>query len=341
MRIALFAAALIAFAPANAADKATADKAVADFIAAPGFESFPVDTIDGEGSAYLARFDGGEGESALRSDAMVGPIEKALLLVESFEANQPDRVRYAVSYGQVIEADGQGTVNFIDLIEVRRYNLGPQIHKATQEDYGPENTAPVEDFGVGEDVAWRFAFAPVMGNLALPLSMSRKTIGTGADQLKVDPADLCPSGAPCRQLEPGVYGFDLAEGGNAKATPFKDGPAPGIGKPTYSAMVGEGDMAHVSSALLARWLSAAIGLTEGADAPGQWRMPEMREGAGFDLGKPFVVFQLDQNLGQDIYTIGIGGVTDTMDDAIAQLWAKAAIFGDNAPDQIGVQTVKR
>lgn len=331
----LAAAALIAaFAatPAFALTKQEADKAVAAFIAADGFTAVAEDAHLQPGAAYLNRFSPKPGD-ALLPDAEVGPIEKALLIVETMEATQPGRVRYAVSYGQVLEGDGQGRMDFISLVEVRRYNMGPLIHQQTQEEYGPENTAPVEEFGVGPDIAWRFAFSPVMGNLALPLSISRKVIGEGAEQLKDDPAQVCPAG-PCRGLG-GAYGF-AAEG---KAEPPKPAPTPEIGTPRYGALVGDLESDSVSTAHVARVLSAVLGLTDPAQ-PGVWRTPEAPEGGGVETGAPFIVFQFDQNLGNDDGTSALAGITRLADDDVAQLWAMGSFFGTMPPGELQTQIVR-
>ena len=334
-----FAAILALTSAAEAASKAEADRAVADFIAAQGFVAVPEDQLGLDTAAYAKRFPA-PGASALLPDSEVGPIEKALLAVETLEKTQPERVRYAVSYGQVMEGDGQGSINFISLVEVRRYNLGPLIHKSAQEEYGPENTGDLTEFGVGPDVAWRFAFAPVMGNQAIPLSISRRVIADGADQMKVDASEQCPTG-PCREVDPGVYGFDLKEAGNKTAEVFKDVAAPNIGKPAYSQLVGEGDDSFVSVAYMGRMTSALLDLTEKTDQPGTWRTPETPEYDGTQLGRPFLMFQFDQNLGQDIFTLALGGQIYTSDDSIAQTWAKTIVHRDLPPDPVQIQIVRR
>lgn len=334
-----FAALLALSASAQAASKSEADKAVADFMAAKGFEAVAEDQLGFDSPAYAKRFPA-PGASALLPDSEVGPIEKALLAVETLEKTQPERVRYAVSYGQVMEGDGEGKISFISLVEVRRYNLGPLIHKATQDDYGPENTADVSEFGVGPDVAWRFAFAPVMGNQAIPLSISRRVIADGADQMKVDASEQCPTG-PCREVDPGVYGFDLREAGNKKAEAFKDVAAPDIGKPAFSQLVGEGEAAFVSVAYMGRMTSTLLNLTEKTDQPGTWRLPETPEYDGTQLGRAFLQFQFDQNLGQDIFTLALGGQIYTSDDSIAQTWAKTIVHRDLPPDPVQIQIVRR
>ena len=56
--------------------------AIEAFVAAPGYAAFDVDTIHDAGSPYEKNFPT-SGAAATHADAMVGPIEKALLLVNS------------------------------------------------------------------------------------------------------------------------------------------------------------------------------------------------------------------------------------------------------------------
>ncbi|BCW91114.1 hypothetical protein sos41_42930 [Alphaproteobacteria bacterium SO-S41] len=232
------------------------------------------------------------------------------------ENDTAGRVRYAVSYGQVTE-DADGKSDIISLVEVRRYNLGPLIHKATEDDYGKENTAEIAEFGVGPDVAWRFAFSSVMGNLALPLSISRKVIGDGVDQMTVDPNDLCPTG-PCRGPQ-STYDFDVKTV-NPKAEAATPSVVPDIGTPRYSATVDGSADGVASAALVVRTLSAMLKLTEPKDMAGVWHTPVV---TGVEPGTPFVTFQIDQELGNGGGTAALGAVTHTGDPKIAELWAFA------------------
>lgn len=339
MRFIAAAAAISLLLPsAWAASKADVDKAVAAFVASPSFTMLPEGLVDDPMSKYQARF-AGQPVEALRPDAAVGPVEKALLIVETMEATQPERVRYVVSYGQVSETEGDDLVDTISLVEVRRYNLGPLLHRTALAEYGPENTGDPSQFGLGPDVAWRFAFSPVMGNLALPLSMSRRVIAEGADQLKVDVAETCPAG-PCRQIA-GVDAFDLAAAGIQTARPYEPIPVPDIGTPPYTRVVGSSDAPHVSAAVMGRWLSAMLNLTETTDRPGTWATPAAPTSPEIAAGGPFIFFQLDQNLGQDLATSGLASLIGAPGSEAAQTWVRTTAFGDIPPAAAQVQIIER
>lgn len=310
-------AALALLAPASALSVEEANKAIEAFVAAPGYAAFDVDTIHDAGSPYEKNFPT-SGAAATHADAMVGPIEKALLLVNSYEETSPERVRYAISYSHVIE-EADGGSNIVMLVEVRRYNLGPLIRKQTAEEYGPENTAGPEDFGVGPDVAWRFAFSTVMGNSALALSGSRRVIADGEAQLKEDDAaEACISG-PCRSLASGA--MDYAPKG---AKPAEAIDMPGMTVP-YTITYGKDDMTGLNAPFVARNLQALLGIGEGGD----WATPETPESAA--PAERFLVMQIDQNLGQDIFSQGVAGLTHVNDDAIRELWVHATFWNGQSP----------
>ncbi len=312
-----------------------ADKAVKVFVELDGFKPIAEDAHMAANSPYLKRFTVKEGD-ALNPDAAVGPIEKALLIVDTMETTHPDRVRYAVSYGQIMAGDGMGSASFISLVEVRRYNMGPMIHKETEEEYGKDNAAPAQDFGVGPDVAWRFAFTTVMGNLAMPLAISRKVIAEGDAQLKVDESDLCPAG-PCRAAHLVLYDLEKAHKG-------KIGPAKLVvrmqpGKPAYTPVTGSGDDLTASSAWVARVMSVVLGLTEGDEMAGVWRTPEQPEGKGMDQGAPFITMQIDQNLGNDLGSSALIGITNLLDDETSERWATGFFYGSQSPMELQTRDV--
>jgi hypothetical protein len=123
----------------------------------------------------------------------VGPLEKAMLIADM--AIEGIRTRSALSYGEIVEADGAP----YSFIEVRHYNLAAVIHAETADAYGIENTAPLEEFGLGEHMAWRFVFMPEMNNAAILLEASSRVI-SDKEASKAD----C-TGRPC--LDP-YAGFD-------------------------------------------------------------------------------------------------------------------------------------
>lgn len=320
MRLFATACAVVALlAPALALSTEEANKVVEGFVAAPGYTAFDVEAIHNPDSPYEKNFPK-SGEMATHADAMIGPIEKALLLVNAYETQSPDRVRYAISYSQVVE-EADGNADTIMLVEVRRYNLGPIIRKYAQDEYGPENTGGPEDFGVGPDVAWRFAFGTVMGNSALALSGSRRVIAEGDAQLNEDDAsEMCIAG-PCRSI--GARALEYAPKG---ARPPEAIEAGEITAP-YTITFGKTDMTGLNAPFVARNLQTMLGLGQNGD----WVTPETPEAGA--PGEPFIVMQIDQNQGQEIVSEGLAGMTRLNDDSIREIWVRAGFWNGQPPSE--------
>ncbi len=321
-------AALALLAPANALSTDEANRKVAAFVGASGYEAFDVDAIHDAGSPYEKMFPQ-SGQTATFADAMTGPVEKALLLVDAYETQKPDRMRYQVGYSQIVE-DADGEQQVIMLVEVRRYNLGPLIRKSAIEEYGAENTAGPEAFGVGPDVAWRFAFSTVQGNMALALSASRHVIADGAAQLnETDAGEACLSG-PCRALaDRAIDHAPPREATDAAPIDAKTLIAP------YTITFGSGDMIGENAAFIARNLQTFVGLEEGGD----WKTPETPE-AG-EAGEPFLLMQIDQNLGQDIFSEGTAAYLRLNDDAVKDIYVNALFWNGQPPSEPVKRTVNR
>lgn len=328
LRTLLASAAMLALTlSADALSTSEANEAVRAFVAAPGFAPFDVETIHDANSPYEKKFPQ-SGQAATHADADIGPIEKALLLVDAYETTSPDRVRYAISYGQIVE-DHDGTSDTMMLVEVRRYNLGPIIRRYAQDEYGPENTGGPEDFGIDPDVAWRFAFGSVMGNTSLALSGSRRQIADGEAQLnEEDPAEAC-IGGPCRSVV--LRSIEYAPKGASAPASIEAGEltAP------YTTTFGKPDMIGQSAPFVARQLQALLGVGEA----GAWATPETPE-AG-KPGEPLMVMQIDQNLGQEIVSEGLAGLLRLNDDANAEIWVRASFWNGQPPAEPQRLTVKR
>lgn len=320
-------AALALMASANALSTDEANKAIEGFIAAEGFTAFDVEAIHDPASPYEAMFPK-SGEQALHADSGISPVEKALLLVDAYEKQKPDRMRYQVSYGHVVE-DADGEQQVVYLVEVRRYNLGPLIHKETQKEYGPENTADAEAFGIGPDVAWRFAFATVQGNMALALSGSRAVIAEGAAQLdETAESASCLSG-PCRSIAARAVEFVPAGAGAAEPL------TPDVVQTPHLASASGGDLPMSHAAYVSRSLQSLLGLVPS----GEWTPPETPEAGA--PGEPFLVIQVDQNLGQEIVSEGAAGYTRLNDDSLSAIYVSALYWSSDAPSEAQRRTVKR
>jgi hypothetical protein len=184
-RIAVAATLLLATAPLAVAQ--SLDDQIHDFIHAPGFAAEDISRLDERLINQWLDLTGAT------PGGSVGPLEKAMLIADM--AIEGIRTRSALSYGEIVEADGTP----YSFIEVRHYNLAAVIHAETADAYGIENTAPVEDFGRGEHMQWRFVFMPEMNNAAILLEASSRII-SDKQAAKSD----C-TGRPC--LDP-YAGFD-------------------------------------------------------------------------------------------------------------------------------------
>ena len=142
----------------------TIDDQVQAFIDAPGFDA--VDTVPLEIDLSEQWLD----TDKVSPGGTVGPIEKALLIAT--RAIPSTRTRTQLSYGELIAEDGTP----VSLIEVIHYNLGPTIHDLTVDEFGADDTADAADFGLGDHMAWRFAFQPLMNNSAVLLNASVRTV---------------------------------------------------------------------------------------------------------------------------------------------------------------------
>ncbi len=111
--------------------------------------------------------------SSISPGGMVGPIEKAMLIADN--ATDATRTRTMISYGEIIEQEDGAPLPY-SFIELRHYNLGQIIRADTIEAYGEDDVADKAAFGIGEHMAWRFVFRPMMGNAALLMDASSRII---------------------------------------------------------------------------------------------------------------------------------------------------------------------
>lgn len=142
------------------------DDAITGFINAKGFSAQNALDLEAALSGHFI-------DDSITPGGAVGPIEKAIMIAD--DAIPSVRTRSFISYGEILDDEDGASVPY-SFIEVRHYNLGPAIRADVAEAYGEENTAPVEDFGVGEHMAWRFVFRPIMGHTATLLEASSRVI---------------------------------------------------------------------------------------------------------------------------------------------------------------------
>ncbi|SMQ70301.1 hypothetical protein SAMN06295905_1875 [Devosia lucknowensis] len=251
------------------------------FTEADGFERLDLDLIE---KVLLDQFfDVGE----IAPGGSIGPIEKALIVAT---AEIPSvRTRTALSYGEIVTEE-DGAVSFI---EVRHYNLGPAIRADLIEAYGEGDVADEEAFGMGDHMAWRFVFQPLMGNSAALIDVSNKVIP------EKSAAKHDCDGRPCLD-----YGPSLDE--MADWEPMTD-----IALPDWEPLYPQSEGGLATPAFAVSQL-AVVGFwanAEGGDY--QWTGSEPSE-AEADAA-PFRFISIDRNLGNE--------------DAIDTVWREVAPIG--------------
>lgn len=272
------------------------DAAMHDFLGAPGFQSEDVSALDESLADHW--LDG----TAMTPGGGVGPIEKALLIAA--EAIPSIRTRTAISYGERIGEDGSPT----SFITLRHYNLGPVIRAETADAYGEENTADIEEFGLGDHMEWRMVFQPVMGHAAMLFDASRRVIPQ--DEAEQDDC----FGRLC--LDP-YAGFDeMAEWDETSNTL----PAwPDI-YPVQSDDVSTPANAVAELAVLGYWASAESGSY-------QWTGGEHPE--AIRDATPYRFISIDRHLGQEASIDTVWRETALNDDSLfAVLYRRAEVAGE-------------
>lgn len=261
------------------------DDHIHDFVYAPGFEAADIPALE------VRLIDQWHDLTVMTPGGSVGPIEKAMLIAD--KAIEGIRTRTDIQYGEMIAEDGT-PVSFIDL---RHYNLAAVLHAETEAAYGAENTAPVEEFGLGDHMAWRFVFQPVMNNAAVLLEASSRVI-SDKEASKAE----C-TGRPC--LDP-YAGFGT--------TPWEEVDAQ---VPTWPELYTiESDEtstpAHVIAelAVFGFWANAESGQY-------QWTGGEHPEAA--DGTEPYRFITIDRHLGQEAGIEAMWRETLLNDDSISAL----------------------
>ncbi len=143
------------------------DEHIQSFINADGF--LPVDgpALEMELSSLWTD------ASSISPGGLVGPIEKAMLIADG--ATDAHRTRTLISYGQIVEEEDGAPLPY-SFVELRHYNLGQIIRSNTIDAYGEGDVADEAAFGLGDHLAWRFVFRPMMGHSALLMDASRRVI---------------------------------------------------------------------------------------------------------------------------------------------------------------------
>ncbi len=131
-------------------------------------------------------------DSVFLASAEVGVLAKALLALEAADGVL-ERTRHHGTV-RVLSTERSPVV----FVQVDRYNLGPSLHAELVAELGAEHVAPLEEFGMGQHVSWRFVMHQVMGQEAALLAAARAVIGDAQ-------ADAAPClGKPCLLTSGGI-----------------------------------------------------------------------------------------------------------------------------------------
>lgn len=291
-RLPALLACLLALAGPAAADEGL-ERAIADFVTGPGWTAQDPEVLESALDSTLSP------NGALRPSANLSALEKALLILEGRETAL-ERTRTLLRYGQVTLAE-DGALLPVSFIQVERYNLGPLLHQLAVEEYGAENVADPEDFGVGPHVAWRFVFMPVTGNEAQLLEAARSEV---AEQQAARTPCL---DRPCLDL--------FARSDELHAWKEIQGPPTGF-ESLYEAWQDE----IAVNARIAAELALPLGLATVEDGSYVWTGSEQPEAA--PDGRPYLFLQIDRNLGQALGSDAILAATALNDHALSAFWVR-------------------
>jgi hypothetical protein len=267
------------------------DEAIAEFTDAAGFELVDTDTLEATLDIYWLD------THMITPGGTVGPIEKALLIAD--DAIPGKRTRTELSYGEMMDSDGDGPSTPVSFIEVRHFNMGPSLRTELAGDLGEENVADAADFGTGEHRAWRFVFTPAMNNAAILLQASTKEISP-KEASKQD----C-QGTPC--LDTYRDFAEMADWKEVKGE-LPDWPllyadvTDEVAIPAYSA---------ARMATLGYWANAESGAY-------QWTYGEHPEGV--ERSEMYRFLSIDRNLGNESGVEAVWHETKLNDDAVTDLW---------------------
>lgn len=254
-------------------------------------------------------------DSALAPGAELSALTRAIVAVQATDGRLP-HARYHLTLGQAeIGTRPDGSAMWLDVIELRRFNLGPARHAATVAAHGAENTAELSAFGEGPDVHWRFAMRPVMGTDADVLSASRA---------EIDAPERDCMGFHCligQAIIPHLADWDE----------MQPAPVPAF-RPSYDALWRGAPSAPAVLDMLALGTHRAD--TGGHDA--RWSRFEPRYGHGPD--EPFVEVILEVGMGQDAGAEVMLFETSLKDDELRSVWHRLAAFG--GPDAPRVFTAR-
>jgi hypothetical protein len=298
-----------AAATATAGPSPVADEDVLDAFFPADYAPMQVETVQ---AALQAGLEGDPG-SVFLPGAGIGPLAKALLMVEAVEGALP-HARYRLRYGivELHEPPGAAPVP-VSLVQVDRFNLGPVIHAETAAAHGVASTAPKESFGVGPDVSWRLALRPLRGTTALPVRVARAEIA------KPQAEEMDCLGVPCRSAG-GIGGFGAG-------LDWQAAEAPPIDFTAHYQTLRDGVPSPAAVVELLEVMAGAAAMDAGGI---RWSGYEPREGVA--PGEPFVEVTVQTGLGQDAMIEGALRDDNLMDHLARTAWYRLFAVA-TGPDQ--------
>jgi hypothetical protein len=278
--------------------QALAQQAVDDFVAGNGHARVELAPYLAD---YQARLTADAATTSLPDEGM-GPLEKAALFVDAVEGELPI-TRWLYRLGQMTVEGSTGGEETLWFVDIARFNVGPAWRDMTAADYGEENTAPAEEFGVGPSVSWRLVFSPVMGMTADFIEAGRRE-WTDAE---VEGAKCF--GQPCLSTGNAIDGLGAwaDETVEAAAQPLPYEPA--------------------SAAKLINLAGHAHGFDIAGGRHSQWSAPEKPERVG-GRADAFIGGLIETGIGQDPADEIAMVYAGLNDDAIKDIWKRAVLFGD-------------
>lgn len=272
-----------------------------------------------EGTALTDALNLANPNDAVGPTADLTPLSLAVLALESNEAPLP-RMRYRVRYGVTrVEATPGGAMGAMYLVEVDRYNLGPAIHDDIVAAGMP--AGPIDEFGVGPHVSYRFAIMPMMGR-QLNITAASRTELTGEAAAARACLDLgcLETGAVADSLDVGLAGMEPVDIGFSApySTVFRHDSVPGAVLSPAAAL----------DRLLLKSEAAEVELLEGLN----WTGFEHREGV--QPGEPFVTAVIEVNLGQEAGIDAVMKEGAVMDHAVESVWRRIGAVPPNQFESI-------
>jgi|GEM_PF-991698 len=278
------------------------------FTQAPGLD--PIDPMELENQiAQILHY---AQDTVMGPGAALSPLTKSIVAVQSHDGRLPS-VRYHLThaYAEATVTAG-GATGLISLIELRRFNLGPARHAQVVAEHGAENAAPLEVFGEGPHLVWRFALQGLRGVNAVILSAARGEIDMPEEDCLGFHCLMAQSIIPHMadwQMQPSV-------------------PAPEF-RPSYDELWQGGPSSPAVLDMLA--LHNGLAEAEARRDDARWRAFEWREGAGD--GTPFVDVIIETGLAQDAGAEVVLRDTDLMDDELQTIWYRlGAVAGEQGAE---------